>query len=108
MAPRNGASTAMRMAPIVFALPHHCEACGGVKCPAATFTKKIGKTAFVMVVWNDEMAQSYIAHARSSRRCNPSALRKPVRGRAGVMTCLVKGSVLKQISVCADPRPVQH
>src|SRR5574338_918047 len=32
----------------------------------------MGKTAAMMVVWNAELAQSYIAHARRSRRPSPS------------------------------------
>jgi len=38
----------------------------------ATAVKKIGNTATAIVVCADDAAQSYIAHARSSRRWSPS------------------------------------
>ena len=57
---------------IVVAQAYRAVAMAGARSAAATAAKKSGNTAVMMVVWNAELAQSYIAHARSSRRSRPS------------------------------------
>jgi hypothetical protein len=49
----------------------------------ATFTKKMGKTATMMVVCTADVAQSYIAQARSSGRSRPRRARRWDIGMVG-------------------------
>jgi hypothetical protein len=46
---------------------------------AATALKNGGNTAVIMVDWNPELAQSYIAQARSSGRLSPMRESKDMR-----------------------------
>jgi hypothetical protein len=47
-------------------------AVAGGRPDAATSAKNSGNTAVMIVDWNGELAQSYIAQARSSGRLSPS------------------------------------
>jgi hypothetical protein len=66
-----GPSTATMATAIVVANANLAVATGGGRSAAATAAKKSGKTAVMIVVWNAELAQSYIAQARSSRLWRP-------------------------------------
>src|SRR5918994_2251159 len=58
------------------------RAVASVDPSAANSLKKGGKTAVITVDWNAELAQSYIAHARSSGRFRPMrARRRPMSER---------------------------
>ncbi len=48
----------------------------GGRSPAATEEKNSGKTATTTVDQKAELAQSYIAHARTSRRSSPRRARR--------------------------------
>ena len=56
---------------IVVAQANRAVATAGGRPAAATALKNGGKTAVMMVIWNAEFAQSYIAQARSSGRSRP-------------------------------------
>src|SRR2546423_4148529 len=71
MAPRTGPRTAITATAIVLAHAKRAVATDGARPAAATSLKNNGKTAVMIVVWKAELAQSYIAQARSSRRWRP-------------------------------------
>ena len=99
----------MKTAAMVLAIPNACVPWAGDRSTAATLRKKIGKTAVEITVCIDDTAQSYIAQARSSRRCRPNAFRIPRDvGGAIAMMSLVIGGQPRQIIVCVHQGPVQH
>ena len=71
MAPRIGPSTAVIVTAIVVAQANRAVAIGAGSPAAATALKNGGNTAVMTVDWNAELAQSYIAQARSSGRLRP-------------------------------------
>src|SRR5215213_6492984 len=64
--------SATKAIPMLFEFAQYCWAVGPPTSAPAKSMKKIGKTATMMVVCTAEMAQSYIAQARSSGRWRPS------------------------------------
>src|SRR5215211_4367417 len=72
MVPSIGDRTVLIARPTLFASDQYAPASPGARPAPATAVKKIGKTATAIVVCADDAAQSYIAHARNSLRCNPS------------------------------------
>src|SRR5690349_12309048 len=94
MAPRSGEARAIaaRVQVLMFA---HAWVAAAPSRPAvrATLAKKIGKTAVMMTACIAEVAQSYIAQARSSGRWRPSDSR---RGR------------LEGITQATDHHPKAH
>src|SRR3954471_4760416 len=71
MAPRIGPRTAVIATATVVAHAKRAVAIAGGRRAAATALKNGGNTAVMTVDWNAELAQSYIAHARSSGRFKP-------------------------------------
>src|SRR5690348_9097229 len=83
-APSIGASRAMIASPIVVAMLKRAVAVERGSPDAATAEKKIGKMAVTTTTIIAELAQSYMAHARSSGRSRPRRARR-LEGIGGML-----------------------
>src|SRR5213593_4756668 len=96
MATRIGPRTAITATAIVVAHAKRAVATAGGRPAAATSLKNNGKTAVMIVVWNAELAQSYIAQARSSGRWRPrrASTASGFRLRASGLIQMISGHTL--------------
>ena len=77
MAPSSGEATAMMARAIVVASASRPVACSGLASVASASAKYGGNSADTTVVMNTELAQSYMAQARSSGRPRPILANTP-------------------------------
>src|SRR6188508_151838 len=96
MAPRIGDMTAIATSATVVIVANRAVATPGARPAAATEEKNSGNTAVMTVDQNAELAQSYIAHARTSRRSRPSLLRSDI------------GTRMSRAGFCHEPRSLRR